>query len=414
MSLFLILALIPAFRIADLPWRFDWHRYLVDFWLALSLESVILAALVYMILFPAEFVRWINQPPKTAGFQTQIRGAGRVIASVLQPSLYLFLGFILVFCYNDVIASLRFTGAADVALNRVDSWLLGGNTISSLAHKALLLFPSGAFDWMGRIYTGLFPQIGVCLLLLALRRGKKRAMQFTSTILTGYFLALILFYFLPATGPYFICPEHFSVFPKNLSGVYGAQVTFSEQLNVLRFHQHLSTTGVHYYVAFPCMHLAQPIIMLWYLREWKRLSALLLAFDAALIPSIILLEQHYLIDLLGGVVVASSAILMTCGGLRERRQGNASSPLLSSDLQRSQAIKGAAQMPIVASKKGTLSKCVTKSTPLESPECPQRGTLLPRSLGGQMPESKHQSKYHTINNLAIWPRRQNGGGHARE
>jgi len=78
MSLFLILALIPAFRIADLPWRFDWHRYLVDFWLALSLESVIIAALVYMILFQAEFVRWINQPPKTAGFQTQIRGAGRL------------------------------------------------------------------------------------------------------------------------------------------------------------------------------------------------------------------------------------------------------------------------------------------------------------------------------------------------
>jgi len=84
---------------------------------------------------------------------------------------------------------------------------------------------------------------------------------------------------------------------------------------VLRSHQHLSTAGVHYYIAFPCMHLAQPIIMFWYLREWKRLAALLLVFDLALIPSILLLEQHYLVDLIGAVVVALAAILMTHSGL---------------------------------------------------------------------------------------------------
>ncbi len=320
MTLFLSLALIPAFRIAGLPWRFDWHRYLVDFWLALAVQSLALAFVVYVVLFPAEFVRWINRPPQTTDLQAQLRGAGNIIASVLQPSLYLFLGFLLVFCYNDVIAALRFTGAADLMLNRIDSWLLGGNTVSSLAHKALLNLPSGAFDWMGRIYVGLFPQIGVCLLLLALRQGKKRAMQFTGTILTGYFLALILFYFLPATGPYFICPDHFSIFPKNLSGVYGAQLAFSEQLNVLRSHQHLSTAGVHYYIAFPCMHLAQPIIMVWYLRKWKPVAALLLAFDAVLIPSILFLEQHYLVDLLAAVIIALAAILMTGGGLSESKE----------------------------------------------------------------------------------------------
>jgi len=316
MSLFLSLALIPAFRIAELPWRFEWHRYLVDFWLAIALETLILVVVIYVVLYPIEFLRWIKRPPQTADFHTQVRAAGNVIAAILLPTLYLFLGFLLVFCYNDVIASLRFTGAADLALNHIDSWLLGGNTISSLSHKALALFPSGAFDWIGRIYIGLFPQVGVCLVLLALSRGKERAMQFTSTILTSYFLALILFYFLPATGPYFICPEHFSVFPKSLSGV---QLAFSEQLNVLRSHQHLWTAGLHYYIAFPCMHLVQPIIMLWYLREWKRLVAILVVFDAALIPCILLLEQHYLVDLVGGVIVAIVAILMTRGGLRETR-----------------------------------------------------------------------------------------------
>src|SRR4051794_39036115 len=64
MTLFLSLALIPAFRIAGLPWRFDWHRYLVDFWLALAVQSLALAFVVYVVLFPAEFVRWINRPPQ--------------------------------------------------------------------------------------------------------------------------------------------------------------------------------------------------------------------------------------------------------------------------------------------------------------------------------------------------------------
>jgi hypothetical protein len=48
-------------------------------------------------------------------------------------------------------------------------------------------------------------------------------------------------------------------------------------------------------------------------------------------------------------------------------------------------------------------ECVTKSTPIQSLECPQRGTLLPRSLEGDLPVARYRCNSPEINSLAIWP-----------
>jgi len=44
-------------------------------------------------------------------------------------------------------------------------------------------------------------------------------------------------------------------------------------------------------------------------------------------------------------------------------------------------------------------KCVTKSTPIESPECPQRGTLLPRTFGTDPEKSYRPHKPCNSNHL---------------
>jgi membrane-associated phospholipid phosphatase len=49
---------------------------------------------------------------------------------------------------------------------------------------------------------------------------------------------------------------------------------------------------------------------LWFVRKWRRLAYILLALDALLCVAIVLLEYHYVIDLIGGVVVAAFAILL--------------------------------------------------------------------------------------------------------
>jgi hypothetical protein len=59
------------------------------------------------------------------------------------------------------------------------------------------------------------------------------------------------------------------------------------------------------------MHFAQALISLWFLRRWKRLLILIIVFDALLVPSILLLENHYLVDLIAAVPVAALAIIIT-------------------------------------------------------------------------------------------------------
>ena len=56
------------------------------------------------------------------------------------------------------------------------------------------------------------------------------------------------------------------------------------------------------------MHIAQPLIVLWFLRSMKIVVRLLLAYDFLMIFSIVLLQWHYLVDLIGGAMVAIIAV----------------------------------------------------------------------------------------------------------
>ncbi len=56
---------------------------------------------------------------------------------------------------------------------------------------------------------------------------------------------------------------------------------------------------------------ARGSIVLWFLRRWKRMIIALIAFDVLLVPAILLLEQHYLVDLIAAIPVAASAIAIS-------------------------------------------------------------------------------------------------------
>ena len=56
------------------------------------------------------------------------------------------------------------------------------------------------------------------------------------------------------------------------------------------------------------MHIALPLISIWFLREWRRVVMILAVFDVLLVASILLLEWHYIIDLFAGVLVAALAV----------------------------------------------------------------------------------------------------------
>jgi membrane-associated phospholipid phosphatase len=69
-----------------------------------------------------------------------------------------------------------------------------------------------------------------------------------------------------------------------------------------------------YYVAFPSMHVAQPLIAAWFLRRWRVVSTAIAAYCVLLVGAIIILRWHYAADLLAGFFVAALAVWIVSAG----------------------------------------------------------------------------------------------------
>jgi PAP2 superfamily len=346
-SALLALALIPLLVKLNLPVDFDWAKLASAYWLVLTAQSIFVSTLLYLIGSPARetwvpaiqrlrqnkarivfwlvyFVilfwqlTWVKALVLTVDTiailelreRLKPRDYRKALWAVFLPAGYLFAGFLLVFAYNDIILSVRFFGTADAMFNAMDKWLLRGAGVSSLCHWAVHTFPVSFFRFLEFIYFGMFAQIGAALLLSSLYYGKARGLRFVGTILIAYYLALALFYVWPSQGPYYLCSIHFSDFPNTLQ-VYATQKQSIVNSQSLWNHVRIPRISTDYYIAFPCMHIAQPLIALWFLRGWKRIAIVLAVYDVLLLAAILLLEWHYVVDILGGVLVAFVAIALT-------------------------------------------------------------------------------------------------------
>jgi len=348
-SAVLAVVAIPLLRKLNLPVNFDWVLLGSAYWLVLAAQSIFVTTLLYLIGFAPALTldalvkriqrdklrialalvfflilfwafTWLKALVLTVDavavleFRERLKPPARREAAlaVLIPAIYLFCGFLLVFTYNDIIVSLRFYGATDKAFNAMDMWLLRGTSVSNLCHWALRRFPVSFFHFLEFVYFGMFPQIGAGLILLGVYAGKKRGLQFVGTILTAYYLALILFFLWPSQGPYYLCPTHFLEFPRSLRA-YAAQKASLANCQALWSHSRIWRISTDYYIAFPCMHIAQPLVVMWFLRGWKRMTAALAIYDVLLLVAIVLLEWHYVVDILAGVLVAGFAIAAVNG-----------------------------------------------------------------------------------------------------
>lgn len=350
LTLLLAAALTPALFLLRIPVRFAWNVLLGD-WLGLCLQSVFFAVLLYVLGFPwRETVAPVwNRYRRDRGrlllfltlsivffamfgpgkgfllgvdalalleFSDRLRDrrvpAGKTSAAVLLPAAYLFCGLLLVFAYNDVIVSLRFYGAFDGTFEALDGALLSGRTVPEMAHAALRELPAGVFRALDFFYFAMFLQIGAGILLTALGCGKGRALQFVGAILTAYYLALALFFLFPSLGPFSVCVHHFESFPAGLRAT-ALERDLVVRLEAMRAGARPIAIGADYFIAFPCMHITQPLIVLWFLWRWRRIRLLLIGLDMLLLPAILLLEWHYVVDLAGGVAVAILAIWIVGG-----------------------------------------------------------------------------------------------------
>ena len=345
-SAVLALALVPLLMWLHLPVSFDWPKLLIGYWLILSMQSIFVAIILTLIGFPPEstitplFHRFRADKRRIALALAYfvvlyaLLGIGKAVvltvdtiallelrerlkpkplraiaSAVLWPGLYLFAGFLLVFAYNDIILSLRFFGAYDATFNAIDRWVLHGSSVSGLSHWAAQKLPVPAFRSLEFIYFAMFFQVGAGLVITSIYYGKQHGLRFVGSILTAYYLALLLFYLWPSQGPYYLCPSHFSQFPRGIT--YASQKMLLTNSLALWNHQRLPRISTDYYIAFPCMHIVQPLIAMWFLRRWKRMVLVMAIYDVILVGAIVLLEWHYIVDILAGVPLAALAVLIS-------------------------------------------------------------------------------------------------------
>ncbi len=340
--------LIPALRAAGMPLRFDWPHLFKTFWLGLTIQSAFFACLLFVAGFPLRDSilpvgqRYRQQPlrllilaalwvqfyylfgPTGLLFlslvsiailelaertRSESGGFVRTLSAIALPGMYWFVGLVLVFTLNQAVISLRPHEANDALLNRMDAWLLFGSTVSGIAHRAYRSLPLGILSFLDLLYFAMFAQVGAAMILVALRVGRKRAFQLVAMVVTASYLSLLIYYFWPSLSPFYSCPDHFSVLPASLRS-YPIQQQLLEYVSLLRNHQLAGEIGTGYFIAFPCMHIAAPLIALWHLRQWRRLAAILTALDVLLCFAIVLLEYHYVMDLVGGAGVAAVAVLL--------------------------------------------------------------------------------------------------------
>lgn len=319
------LLLIPACMMAKL--RIAVSLSTLNWLLIWGVESIVWAAILYMVYsrdswselrkFPARIVSALFLTILTVllyGPATGIglgitgfsmlefysrRGNWRRILDAILVWLYLAFGIDVAVLFSSVVVTFRPCTAWDSALNNLDAHLMFGLTVVTLSHRA-----APAYGIAELVYYGIFGLMGAGILFLCLAGDQRAAFQMCGAILVAYYLSLVIFWFIPALGPF-----AFGGLPMNL---WTSATQHASLINATFLYHHagwVSPPGA-YYVAFPSLHMAQPLIVAWFLRRWRWVSRVIFGYCVLLVPAILILQWHYLVDILGGLAVAFVGVLI--------------------------------------------------------------------------------------------------------
>jgi len=345
----LLLAIFPALKAVHLPAAVDWERLIPLYWVGFALRSIFAAVVLGVIGLPASvtvapvWAHFARQKARLLIFipfvfwafwqfgvyialiwivvalvSTELldrtyedrRTLSKSVGQIILPALYLFIGLILVSAYNDVIVARENPAAYDWLFLKADSYLLHGHAISAIAQSISARFSARSFALVDGYYYRMFDQVGAAVLIISACQGMKRGLRLVGTLLTAYYIALLIFYLWPSMGPFYTCADHFSHFPHWLE-TYANQRAIIANAKILSSQfRSQNRIGTDYFIAFPSLHVALPIVVLWFMRPWRRIFYILVVYDIVLVPVILLLEWHYVVDLLGGVLLAAAAIFV--------------------------------------------------------------------------------------------------------
>jgi hypothetical protein len=226
------------------------------------------------------------------------RGSWASASAALVPWAYLAFGIQMAFIYNSAIVSVRSFNLYDPFFQRLDA-LIFGISVAKISHAASRFYAPAEM-----VYYAMGGVMGAALLFLCLAGDRRAAFRMAGAIVTAYYVSLLVFWAWPSNGPYSLNPTNFP--DSMITG--SAQSASYFNAAALYHHKNWESPALGYFVAFPSLHVAQPLIAGWFLSRWRRVSLLIFGYCGLLVPAIIVLQWHYLVDIVGGLVIAALAI----------------------------------------------------------------------------------------------------------
>ena len=363
------LLLYPAFRVARLPLRIDFVEITSSYWGGTACSATFVAIglaifglplrqtlmpflarfrenkgrIVIALLLAAWLIYlfgfWLGAivTVDALGVAELLERRKRILEDAIDifvPALYLFLGLILVFSFNHALVGIRNPWTYDLFFQHLD-WVLFHVNVTDIAHWSLSHLPIWFFKLLEFTYYSLYGRLMAVLIFAALLRNQQFALKYVRTLLICYAIALVVYSVLPAKGPYSICPIHLSSYPRSLL-TFWTQEALVMRTRMLWAHNITSAVIAvnpeDYYISLPSLHVALPIIAIWFVRPWKRIALLMLGiYVLLLLPSVLLLEWHYLVDFFAGFATAFLAIWLaekiSCAGIKDELLHSAPVPV---------------------------------------------------------------------------------------
>jgi hypothetical protein len=234
-----------------------------------------------------------------------------VLLDILVPATFLVVGLSLAFAFNHALAAIRDPQTFDPLLARIDTLIFHASA-TQIAHASLRYLPISFFHFLEVVYFSLYPRLIGVFLLCVLLRDRNYGMKYMRTLLMCFAIAVVTYVFLPAKGPYSTCTLHAFSYPQSLT-TFWSQKGLVDRSHALWTHN-LSAHVIpvmteDYYISFPSLHVALPIIAIWFMRPFRRLQYVLAAaYLLLMLPAVMLLEWHYIIDFAGGFCAAALSI----------------------------------------------------------------------------------------------------------
>lgn len=216
-------------------------------------------------------------------------------------------GFLCMVVFNLCLAILTYAGTP---LNAplTDGWLMESDAAMGI-HLPSIVTWIGAHpnlqQGLNLAYFSVLPSTLLALVVLGLDSDVRRLREFVLHFMLAGLITTVVFFLLPAEGPF----SAYGYAPRP------DQQRFLNHFRALRAGDFpiVSMSSLEGLITFPSFHTTWALLVAWAFRHYRFLFGPMILLNAAVIVATLTTGWHYGTDVLGGVITAVMAVMLTRG-----------------------------------------------------------------------------------------------------